>query len=79
MEETVKDWLNRVADTNTSTELDSRMMENMLRRVGFPLARVVIGIVYLEGYGPPIDIHTMAKMFRDKLEAELAKREPANA
>ena len=69
MEETVREWINRLAGTNESSERDSRMMQNLLRRAGFPLARVVIGIVYLEGYGPPIDIHTTAKMIRDKAEA----------
>ena len=74
MEETVKDWINRLADTNESSERDSSMMQNLLRRAGFPLAMVVIGIVYLEGYGPPIDIHSMAKMIREGAESEIAKQ-----
>ena len=58
---TVKEWLQGLSLTNISNDKDSRMMENMLHRVGFPLARVVVGIVYLTGYGQPTDIHSMAK------------------
>jgi len=58
---TVKEWLQGLADTDTSTDKDSTMMENLLHRVGFPSAKVVIGVVYPEGYGPPVSIHSMAK------------------
>jgi len=63
---TVKEWLEGVSNTNQSSDKDSVMMENLLHRAGFPLARVVVGIVYLEGKGtldaPPTSIHSMAKM-----------------
>ena len=63
---TVKEWLGSVANTNESSDKDSAMMENLLHRVGFPSARVVVGIVYQKGQGtidaPPTDIHSTAKM-----------------
>jgi len=59
---TAREWLQGLADTNTSSDKDSAMMENCLKRIGFPTARVVVGIVYPEGQGQPIDIHTMARM-----------------
>ena len=63
---TVKEWLHSVAETSKSSEKDSRMMANLLHRVGFPSAKVVVGIVYLEGRGtmdaPPMSIHSIAKM-----------------
>lgn len=58
---TIKEWLQEVANTNTSSEQDSIRMENLLRKMGFPEARVVIGIVYPEGHGQPLDIHSMAR------------------
>ena len=70
--ESYKDWLNRLATTNTSTEKDSRLMESLLRNhLGCPNARVVIGIVYLEGYGPATSIHSMAQLFLGKAEQEV--------
>lgn len=69
-EQTVKQWLEQVAGTDTSTEQDSDRMQNMLRRVGFPSAVVVMGVVYVEGYGtvdyPPMSIHFMAGVLLKK-------------
>ena len=63
---TVREWLEGIASTTMSTEKDSQTMEGVLHRAGFPQARVVCGIVYLEGKGtmeaPPTDIHSIAKM-----------------
>lgn len=63
---TVKEWLEGLAASDTSEEKDGRMMQNMLRKVGFGSAVVACGIVYTEGHGtieaPPISIHSMAKM-----------------
>jgi len=67
---TVKEWLHGLADTNTSTDKDSTIMERLLHRVGYPKARVVVGIVYPKGSGPPVDIHTMAKMLIKVVEGE---------
>lgn len=65
-QQTVGEWLERLANINQSTDSDSQKMQNLLRRVGFLSARVVVGIVYLDGMGtidaPPTDIHTIAKM-----------------
>ena len=58
---TVKEWLESVAGTNQSTDHDASMMQNLLRRVGFPKAVCTLGIVYPEGQGMPMDIHSMAK------------------
>ena len=48
---TTKEWLTKLADTDTSQDRDSRMMERLLHMIGFPLAKVVLGIVYLDGQG----------------------------
>ena len=65
-EATVKEWLDNLAATNTSTDEDSTKMQNLLHKVGFPHAVVVLGIVYLEGKGtidaPPCSLHSMADM-----------------
>jgi len=64
--QTVKEWLDELANSSESTEQDSAMMQNLLHRVGFSKAVVVCGIVYLEGkgtlYAPPTDLHTIARM-----------------
>ncbi len=68
--QTVKQWLDELASTNSSSERDSHMMQNLLHRIGFDSARVVVGIVYLEGQGtieaPPMSIHAVAKMLLEK-------------
>lgn len=65
-QQTVKQWLEELANSNTSTDSDSIKMTNLLHRVGFARAVVVCGIVYLEGKGtmeaPPISLHSIAKM-----------------
>jgi len=70
--QTIAQWLEELADSDQSTERDSAIMEGILRsRLGFPKARVVIGNVYLEGYGQPVDIHTLARMIlKNRAEAE---------
>ena len=57
----VKEWLNNLANSNTSTESDNRKLENMLKRVGFPNAVVTCGIVYLSGSGQPESINYVAR------------------
>jgi hypothetical protein len=62
----VIDWITALASASTSSEIDSKKMQNVLRLVGFPSAIVVFGIVYLEGKGtleaPPMSIHAVASM-----------------
>lgn len=58
---TVKEWLEDVAKANKSSEEDSRKMQSLLHKVGFGKAVVVYGIVYPEGRGRPVSIHSMAK------------------
>jgi len=48
-EQTVKEWLEGLANTSTSNDNDSTRMQNLLKRVGFPNAVVVVGVVYPEG------------------------------
>lgn len=64
--QTVKQWLEGLANGTSSTDKDSRMMQNILHRVNFPQAIVTLGIVYLQGRGtieaPPTSIHSVAKM-----------------
>lgn len=59
-QKTIKEWLADLTNTNTSSEQDSLKMQNLLRRVGFPKAAVVVGVVYPEGRGRPVSIHAMA-------------------
>lgn len=60
---TIKEWLEGLAQKNTSTDEDSSAMQALLRhRLGFPQAVVVVGIVYPEGSGHPIDIHSISRM-----------------
>jgi len=65
-QQTVKQWVESIASSNQSTDKDSRMMQNLLHRIGFPRAVVVAGIAYLEGKetleAPPTSIHSIARM-----------------
>lgn len=64
--QTIRQWLEQVAGSDTSTERDSIKMGNLLRKVGFPKANVVLGIVYIEGRGtpeyPPMALQQIAKV-----------------
>jgi len=72
-----KEWLKTIKDADTSTEKDSRLMQALLRQLGYPRARVVSGIVYAEGKGtidyPPSSIHSWAsiilKIYKNENEA----------
>jgi hypothetical protein len=55
------DLLKSLAEKNTSAEEESEAMENLLIRLGFLRAKVICGIVYLDGSGEPIDIHSVAR------------------
>jgi len=65
MTETIRDVLERISKTTSSTSKDDELMEYVCHRIGFPNARATSGIVWLEGHGtlesPPADIHTVAK------------------
>ena len=73
-----KEWLKTIREADTSTEEDSRLMQTLLRQLGYPHARVVSGIVYAEGKGtidsPPTSIHTWARVileiYKDKMGHE---------
>ena len=69
-QQTVGQWLEELASSNQSLDLDSSKMQNLLHRVGFSSAIVTCGIVYLEGKGtieaPPTSIHTIAKWLMSK-------------
>ena len=60
-ERTVRDWLVDLGKTNKSTDEDAAMMQQVLRRIGFPEAVVTCGIVYFDGKGENVDIHSMAR------------------
>ena len=64
--ETVGDIVERLSVAESTTETDWPTFQAILRRCGFQRARVVYGIVYLEGKGtmhaPPCDISTMARV-----------------
>ena len=57
----VKEWLENLSKADTSTEQDAEIMQGVLHKAGFSKARVVAGVVYMEGKGPPVDIHTVAR------------------
>lgn len=58
---TVLEWLEEVAKSKQSSDIDSKKMQNLLRKVGFGNAVVIYGVVYLEGKGRPMSIHAIAK------------------
>ena len=58
---TIREWLNQLAASDTSTMEDSQIMQGLLRRGGLPRAKVVYGVVYPEGHGRPVSIQAMAK------------------
>jgi hypothetical protein len=67
---TIREWLDRIAASDASTEKDSQNMQYILRKgmriseveqVVLPKARVVLGVVYPEGSGHPVSIQWMAK------------------
>ena len=60
------DWLEDLANSTQSTEDDSSIMQGMLRQMRFPKAVVVCGVVYVNGRGRPVSIHSMAKMILDQ-------------
>lgn len=63
---TITQWLTKLAESTISTEVDALMMQRILRALKYPSARVVSGIVYLDGVGtiqhPPMSINTVARM-----------------
>jgi hypothetical protein len=63
---TVKEQLTTIASNNTSIEQDDIFMANLCHRIGFPQAKIVCGIAYLEGKGtiefPPMPIQQLANM-----------------
>jgi len=54
-------WLDRLANSTSSSEDDSAIMQGLLRKLNFPRAVVTVGVVYLEGRGYPRSIHSVAK------------------
>ena len=59
---TIGDWIEQLADSDTSTEDDWGLMQTYLRRSGMPKAVVTYGVVYPEGYGMPLSINKMAEV-----------------
>jgi len=70
MNEILKEYLEKVAGTNHTTELDDIIFQRLLVGIGFPQARVVVGLVYLDGYGQPVSVQMLAEKF---LEPEQEK------
>jgi len=60
------EFLENLASSNTSTQDDDAIMQELLHRASFHKAIVTCGIVYLEGKGtltcPPTSIHQVAQM-----------------
>ena len=74
---TTGQWLEALAGSDTSTEEDSRMMQRLLRQLGFPRAVVTYGVAYLEGHGRPDSIQAMARHLSDAIKQE--RKKVANA
>jgi hypothetical protein len=66
-----RDLINRLATSDTSTEIDGVTFQNLLRELGFPKAIVTCGIVYLDGQGTieftPTSINAIAKTIKNIL------------
>ena len=59
----IKEWLEQLSEQKSTSEEEWGKMQFFLRRSNIaPKARVVYGVVYLEGYGPPMSIQHAAKM-----------------
>jgi hypothetical protein len=73
MSESYGDLLTRLAGSNESTDSDGAALQRFLRRIDFPRAVVVCGVVYIEGKGtleaPPASVHAMAQMLLGVAEA----------
>ena len=65
---TVKEWIENLSSSVCSTELDSEKMQNLLRRIDFPKAIVLSGVVYVDGHGRPESIHSVARMINKSLK-----------
>lgn len=65
MTETIKQALQRLSTSHSTTRQDDEIMEYICRRIGFPNVVVTSGIVYLEGHGtlesPPAPISVVAR------------------
>ena len=63
---TNREMLERISVAESTSEGDWVGMQHFLRSIGFPSARVVYGVVYLEGRGtmsaPPAGISSVARM-----------------
>ena len=60
---TIGEWLDQIADSDSTTEEDGHLMQTYLRRSGrYPRAQVACGIVYPYGHGRPTSIQAMAKL-----------------
>ena len=71
--ETAGQVLERLSKSESSSEMDSKIMQALLRQTGlYPNAVVVYGIVYLDGKGtiqnPPTSIHAVAKQILKAVE-----------
>ena len=61
----IKSWLKELSESTKSDSADSRLMQALLFKMGYARAKVVSGVVYLEGRGtlesPPQSINKIAK------------------
>lgn len=63
---TNREMLEQISVAKSTSDSDWIGMQHFLRSIGFPKARVVYGVVYLEGRGtmsaPPAGISSVARM-----------------
>jgi hypothetical protein len=68
---TIKEQLQNISNSNTSSLDDEKFIKIVLNRLGFNNAIVTYGIVYIEGIGtlknPPTSINAIAKSILNAL------------
>tara|TARA_R110002012_G_C11348284_1_gene579235 strand:- start:240 stop:458 length:219 start_codon:yes stop_codon:yes gene_type:complete len=69
----ISEWLEKLADSDTSTEEDWGSMQTYLRMstMNMPKAVVTYGVVYPEGYGMPLSINKMAEVIMESWKSRV--------
>ena len=69
---TIKEWLDNLVTSDSTTMEDSANFQALLRNMtDFKRAVVVYGVVYLEGQGRPLSIHSVAKELLNAVKQEV--------
>ena len=71
------EWLGSLAEGTSSTELDDARIQALLRKIGFPRAVVVYGVVYEQGRGRPNSIQSVARWIKEAQEKRVREADSA--